>query len=298
MFYTLENGKAEPCEEAWPLEGEHLGVYGFADAEKIAPRLGLNGAEIRAREAAHAASYAFCGDMGLLFLHAAGNKREGFRALICIRKGLMAVFCSDEKAMEHLLLSMLPAQGDALPKLLCGLLEAPTEGHLELHEQIENEIAQLENTLLTRDRHDCVQQIAALRRRLLVLKRFYEQYMSALDELEENEGGLYDARALRFFHLYAARLDRFYHSVLNLRDYVTQVRESYQAEVDISLNNVMKIFTVIAGIFLPLTLIAGWFGMNLQMPEYKWPFMYPVVIALSVAVVAAMILYFKRKKWF
>jgi magnesium transporter len=47
---------------------------------------------------------------------------------------------------------------------------------------------------------------------------------------------------------------------LNLRDYVTQVREAYQAELDISLNNIMKIFTVITAFFSPLTLLVGWYA--------------------------------------
>ena len=70
--------------------------------------------------------------------------------------------------------------------------------------------------------------------------------------------------------------------VLNLRDYVTQVREAYQAQIDINLNKVMKIFTVITSIFLPLTLIVGWYGMNLKMPEYSWVYGYPFVIGLIV----------------
>ena len=60
----------------------------------------------------------------------------------------------------------------------------------------------------------------------------------------------------------------------------------------------MKVFTVITAIFLPLTLIAGWYGMNLSMPEYSWAWGYPVVIAVSILIVIAEILYFKRHKWF
>lgn len=298
MFYVLTNGRAELCEESWPLTGEHLGVYAFADAGRVAAALHLSEAELAVRESAGAASYAFSMDTGLLSLRAMGGKKENFRALIVVRRGLLAVFCEDAAAMEKRLLPLIPTQGEALTRVLCGLLETPTEGHLELHEKIESEIAQLENALLTNHGRDCVQKIASLRKRLLQLKRFYEQTMSAVDELEENDGDLYDEKALRYFRLYGARLDRLYHSVLNLRDYVTQVRESYQAEVDISLNNIMKIFTVITAIFLPLTLIAGWYGMNLKMPEYGAAWTYPAVIGLSLAVVLGMILYFKRKKWF
>ena len=68
--------------------------------------------------------------------------------------------------------------------------------------------------------------------------------------------------------------------------------------MDISLNRIMKLFTVITAIFLPLTFIVGWYGMNLQMPEFRWSFGYPMVIILSVAVVIVSLVFFKRRKWF
>lgn len=94
------------------------------------------------------------------------------------------------------------------------------------------------------------------------------------------------------------RTERRFQNVLNLREYVTQVRESYEAEVDISLNTTMKIFTVVTTIFLPLTLIVGWYGMNFEMPEYAWRYGYFFVCLLSVACIAGIIIFFKRKKWF
>ena len=59
----------------------------------------------------------------------------------------------------------------------------------------------------------------------------------------------------------------------------------------------MKVFTVVTAIFLPLTLLAGWYGMNFDMPEFKSVYGYPVVIAVSAAIVLFLILIFKKKKW-
>jgi magnesium transporter len=85
---------------------------------------------------------------------------------------------------------------------------------------------------------------------------------------------------------------------LHLRDYVTQVREAYQAQVDISLNHIMKLFTVITAVFLPLTLIAGWYGMNFKhMPELNWVYGYPFAFALSAAVVAVSLIYFRKHRY-
>ena len=94
------------------------------------------------------------------------------------------------------------------------------------------------------------------------------------------------------------RTERRFQNVLNLRESVTQVRESYEAEVDISLNTTMKIFTVVTTIFLPLTLIVGWYGMNFDMPEYGWENGYLFVSIISVLFLSAGILFFRKKKWF
>ena len=93
------------------------------------------------------------------------------------------------------------------------------------------------------------------------------------------------------------RIDRLYENVRSLRDYLSQVREAYQAQIDIEQNSLMKTFTVITAIFLPLTLLVGWYGMNLRMPEFSWDYGYLFVIALSVAIIVICIMLFKKRKW-
>ena len=75
--------------------------------------------------------------------------------------------------------------------------------------------------------------------------------------------------------------------------------EALTATLDYNTNVVMKIFTMVSVVFLPLTLIVGWYGMNFtNMPELTWKYGYIGVILLSVAVVIACIIYFRRKKYF
>ncbi|MDD4096489.1 MAG: CorA family divalent cation transporter, partial [Oscillospiraceae bacterium] len=65
----------------------------------------------------------------------------------------------------------------------------------------------------------------------------------------------------------------------------------------INLNSIMKVFTVITSFFFPLTLIVGWYGMNLKMPEFGWRYGYLFVIGISVMTAIGTLLFFKRKKW-
>lgn len=76
------------------------------------------------------------------------------------------------------------------------------------------------------------------------------------------------------------------------------MREAYQSRLSIKQNELMKLFTVVTVIFLPLTLIVGWYGMNFKfMPELYSPLGYPAVIFVSAAIVVWLIWYFKKKKW-
>ena len=93
------------------------------------------------------------------------------------------------------------------------------------------------------------------------------------------------------------RIQRLDSNVRLLKDYMVQVQNSYQAQVDMNLNHIMYFFTVITTIFLPLTLIVGWYGMNFKnMPELNWRFGYPLVILLSIITVVLCILFFKKNK--
>ena len=76
------------------------------------------------------------------------------------------------------------------------------------------------------------------------------------------------------------------------------IRAEYQAQVDIAQNRIMKLLTIVTTIFMPLSLIVGWYGMNFAyMPELGWRYGYPAVIAVSVLVVGGCVVYFRRKRY-
>ncbi|MDL2323573.1 magnesium transporter [Ruminococcaceae bacterium OttesenSCG-928-A16] len=174
-----------------------------------------------------------------------------------------------------------------------------TEKDSSFLQDIEEEIAALEDELAKDNTEiNYTDEISLLRKKLLQWKRYYESLFDLLVDLEENQNGLFTKAQLHYFHILTNRADRLSRAILNLRDYVTQVRESYQAQIDISLNQTMKLFTVLSAIFMPLTLLVGWYGMNLAMPEIHAPYAYPIVIAVSIAIVLVCLIVFKRKKWF
>lgn len=166
-------------------------------------------------------------------------------------------------------------------------------------EDLECEVAEAEMAAMVRFQNNYIRKIIAYRKELLRLKRYYEQLDTIMDSLLLNENKLLSEEGLMHFTILANRTTRYLQNVLNLRDYVTQMREAYQAQIDIEQNNLMRLFTVITTVFQPLTLMAGWYGMNFTyMPELNWKYAYPVFIGISIFVCLALLTVFKKKRWF
>lgn len=211
------------------------------------------------------------------------------------KKNIYFVF-EDEEALQRL--QKLAKASKDQAKSLYFFFSELLKDDLDYIEDLEEQINDLEDTLLTDDQGDYIGKIVKYRKILLRQKRYYEQIDQVLDGILENDNGLFAEDDLRYFKILDRKIDRLLAHILNLRDYITQVREAYQSQIDISQNNLMKVFTIVTTLTLPLTLIAGWYGMNLQMPEYGLKYGYPIVIGVSIAVIGLLLLFFKKKKWF
>ncbi len=140
-------------------------------------------------------------------------------------------------------------------------------------------------------------EVLALRRRLLVFRNYYEQLLDLFDAMLENESDLFSTKQLHHFRTARDKIARLSANAQLLRDSLVQVREAYMAALDYNANRIMKVFTVVTTVFLPLTLIVGWYGMNFQhMPELSSRYGYPAVIVLSVLVVVLSLLFFKKRR--
>lgn len=219
---------------------------------------------------------------------------------IFFEKNILTFVCDDKELLMGKIQDITNGtkKCTSLGKILHIFLDRLTSKDTYELEKIEQEISNLEEGLIKTGTNDYLNKIIILRKRLLKLKRYYEQFYDVAEGIEENSNDLIDKKTIKSLKMITSRVNRLYQSVINLRDYVSQVREAYQAQIDINQNNIMKIFTVITSIFLPLTLIVGWYGMNLQMPEYNWNFGYIYVIILSIIVISICFGIFKKKKWF
>lgn len=158
-------------------------------------------------------------------------------------------------------------------------------------------ITDREEELISGKETDRQKRMTQYRRELWQLRRKYEQMGMILAQLISNGNSLLSRSGINCMTVLDSRIDKLLSGASGLRDYIAQVQDEYQSLQDYRQNSLMKVFTVVTSIFLPLTLIAGWYGMNFDMPEFSSPYGYPCVIAVSVIIAAVLIIVFKKKKW-
>ena len=166
-----------------------------------------------------------------------------------------------------------------------------------LFAQYEKELDKIEATILRGEEEVEMARLHEIRGYISDLRTHYEQLMDLGQALEENENGFFKEENVRYFRLFTNKISRLLDLSAGLRDYASQLRDLYQSQLDIKQNRIMTVLTIVTTIFLPLTLIAGWYGMNFHnMPELDWPYGYPVVIGVSVLIVVVSLVFFKKKK--
>ena len=175
------------------------------------------------------------------------------------------------------------------------LLIAKDMHHLQ---ELEGRLDQLEDQVLAGQLENFNPQMTAIRKEIAGWIRYYTQMDDMVCEFQENENEYFNENELRLFHMVEKRLGRLKDEAQTLREYGLQVRELFQAEIDIRQNRIMKILTIVTTIFLPLSLVAGWYGMNFaDMLELTWKYGYPAVIGASILVVLACLWIMKKKRF-
>lgn len=185
-----------------------------------------------------------------------------------------------------------------LERFVYDFLEQIVHNDMRMMEKTETELNQIEKAILDGVDKTPLKHLSEIRGDIRKLRVHYEQLIDLSQELEENENDFFKEDNLRYVHLFTNRMARLHDMAASLRDYALQVGDLYQSQIDLKQNRIMTILTVVTAIFMPLTLIVGWYGMNFKyMPELDSPMGYPIVIAVSVAIVVVCLIIFKKKNW-
>jgi len=178
------------------------------------------------------------------------------------------------------------------------LLDSIVDNYFIILEKLGEKIEFLEDELVTRPTPETLQIIHHLKREMIYLRKAVWPLREVIGSLERGEPPLVKETIRVYLRDVYDHTIQVIDTIETFRDMVSGMLDIYLSSISNRLNAVMKVLTIIATIFMPLTFLAGIYGMNFKyMPELEWRWSYPVVWLIMVGIGVSMLLYFRKKKW-
>lgn len=178
------------------------------------------------------------------------------------------------------------------------IIDAIVDQYFILLEKLGESIESLEDQLVTQPGRDTLHAIQNIKREMLYLRKSVWPLREAVSALQRTDSPLMDTATDLYLKDVYDHTIQIIDTVETYRDMLSGMLDIYLSSVSNRLNEVMKVLTIIATIFMPLTFLAGVYGMNFKyMPELEWHWGYFMVWGIMISVALSMIRYFKRKKW-
>lgn len=182
--------------------------------------------------------------------------------------------------------------------LAYSLLDAVVDDYFIILEKLGEKIEEMEEKLVTDPKPETLQDIHKLKREMIYLRKSTWPLRELIHGMEIGESPLIkDSSRIYLKDVYDHTI-QVIDTVETYRDMLSGMHDTYISIISNKMNEIMKVLTIIATIFIPLTFIAGVYGMNLKfMPELGWRWSYFVIWGIIVIIAVLMLTYFRRKKW-
>lgn len=178
------------------------------------------------------------------------------------------------------------------------LLDTIVDHYFIVLEDIEGKIELLEDDLIRQTTPAKLQDIHQLKKELILLRKSLWPLREAIGLLQRADSPLIIDSDLVYFKDISDHIIAVVDTVDTFRDMLAGMLDIYLSAASMKMNQVMKVLTIIATIFMPLTFLAGVYGMNFKnMPELRWPWGYFALWGLMLAIAAFMLILFRKKKW-
>lgn len=182
--------------------------------------------------------------------------------------------------------------------LAYSLMDAVVDEYFIILERIGAMITEMEDELMSGPKPETMHKIHTLRNEMIFLRKSVWPLRELIGSLEKGESSLIQESTGIFLRDLYDHTIQVIDTVETLRNMLSGMHETYLSVVSNKMNEIMKVLTMIATVFIPLTFIAGIYGMNFKfMPELEWRWSYFIVWFVLIIIVGFMFMFFKRKKW-
>ncbi|WP_417238941.1 magnesium/cobalt transporter CorA [Bizionia sp.] len=183
--------------------------------------------------------------------------------------------------------------------LMYALIDAIVDHYYIVSETMGNKIEDLEDLLFNGEiKDDLSQQVLSLKKEVLKVRRAIFPIREIISRIEKNEHTLINPNSIQYYRDIYDHIIQLSDSIEIYREMIWSLMDMYMTTISNKMNEVMKVLTIMASIFIPLTFIAGIYGMNFDnMPELHYQYSYYILWVVMVLIFLGMIYYFKKKKW-
>jgi magnesium transporter len=182
--------------------------------------------------------------------------------------------------------------------LAYALIDAVVDNYFMILEKLGETIEEIEEKLVTNPTSETLHTLHDLKREMVFLRKSVWPLREVINRLERSESPLINKSTYVYLRDVYDHTIQVIDAVETFRDMLSGMLDIYLSSVSNRMNEVMKVLTIIATIFIPLTFIAGIYGMNFRyMPELEQAWSYPAILILMLIITITMLVYFRRKKW-
>jgi len=182
--------------------------------------------------------------------------------------------------------------------LTYALIDAIVDHYFIILEKIGEKIEQIEEEVIDDPTPKIMQKIYSLKRDIIYLRRSVWPLREVISGMQREKSRLIKTSTNVFLRDLYDHTIQVMDTIETYRDMVSGMLDIYMSSVSNKMNEVMKVLTIFAAIFIPLTFIVGIYGMNFHhMPELEWSLGYPLILLAMLTIGIVMLLFFKRKKW-
>ena len=182
--------------------------------------------------------------------------------------------------------------------LTYALIDTLVDYYFKVFETVGEKLEELQEEVLERPRPEVLNEIQALRREMIFLRKSVWPLREIISALTRGESKLISDDTSLFFKDVYDHTIQVIDTIESFRDMISGLQDIYLSSVSNRMNEVMKVLTIIATIFIPMTFLAGIYGMNFKfMPELEWPWAYQALWLVMASIFISMVFWFKNKRW-
>jgi magnesium transporter len=179
------------------------------------------------------------------------------------------------------------------------LLDTVVDNYFSVLEAVNERVEEVEQSLVSNPTRETLKLIHGLKKDMVLLRKSVWPLREVISSFERYDSNIINKSTRVYLRDVYDHTIQIIDNIESSRDIITGMLDIYLSNMSNKTNEVMKVLTIFAAIFIPLTFIVGVYGMNfINMPELQWRYGYPVIWIVMISVTSCLIVFFKRRRWF